>query len=78
MAWQRGYVLCGPFAIYFTLRAVAIEQFEAGHSILNVPYALINTIILIASSVTCQFGVFVAERGQKAVLKVHRRKNGEP
>lgn len=68
IVWLGSEVMffAGLFAIYFTLRAVAIEQFEAGHSILNVPYALINTIILIASSVTCQFGVFAAERGQKS------------
>jgi cytochrome c oxidase subunit III len=28
-----------------------------------VPYALVNTIILVASSFTCQYGVFAAERG---------------
>ena len=27
------------------------------------PYALVNTIILVASSFTCQLGVFAAERG---------------
>ena len=31
---------------------------------LNVPYALTNTIILVLSSFTCQFGVFAAERLQ--------------
>jgi cytochrome c oxidase subunit 3 len=30
---------------------------------LNVPYALVFTVILVASSVTCQLGVFAAERG---------------
>ena len=29
------------------------------------PYALANTLILVLSSVTCQFGVFAAERLQK-------------
>ncbi|MDQ3475744.1 MAG: heme-copper oxidase subunit III, partial [Actinomycetota bacterium] len=30
---------------------------------LNVPYALVFTIVLVASSVTCQLGVFAAEKG---------------
>jgi cytochrome c oxidase subunit 3 len=30
---------------------------------LNVPYSLVVTIVLVASSFTCQFGVFAAERG---------------
>jgi cytochrome c oxidase subunit 3 len=32
--------------------------------ILNVPFALINTLILVSSSFTAQFGVFAAERMQ--------------
>ncbi len=35
--------------------------------LLNVPFATVNTIILVLSSVTCQLGVFAAERGD-----VHR------
>ena len=31
---------------------------------LNVPFAAVNTTILVLSSVTCQLGVFAAERGQ--------------
>jgi cytochrome c oxidase subunit 3 len=31
---------------------------------LNVPFSTANTIILVLSSVTCQLGVFAAERGQ--------------
>ena len=34
-----------------------------GDRVLNVPYALVFTVILVASSVTCQLGVFAAERG---------------
>ena len=55
----------GLFAIYFTARA----QNPPGNTWppapfeLNVPYALVVTIILVASSFTCQFGVFAAERG---------------
>jgi cytochrome c oxidase subunit 3 len=55
----------GLFAIYFTARA----QNPPGNTWppapyeLNVPYALVVTIVLVASSFTCQFGVFAAERG---------------
>jgi len=31
---------------------------------LNVPFAAVNTTILVLSSLTCQLGVFAAERGQ--------------
>jgi cytochrome c oxidase subunit 3 len=55
----------GLFAIYFTARAR--NPPEAGWppepTELNVPYALVVTIVLVASSFTCQFGVFAAERG---------------
>ena len=52
------------FAMYFSLRANAPELWENGTSILNVPFALVNTLILVASSFTAQFGVFAAERMQ--------------
>jgi cytochrome c oxidase subunit 3 len=53
------------FAIYFTTRgvqgpAVWLESTE----MLNIPFAAINTTVLVLSSVTCQFGVFAAERFQ--------------
>ncbi len=52
------------FAMYFTIRSVQGSEVWAGETeILNVPYALVNTIILVSSSVTCQLGVFAAERG---------------
>jgi cytochrome c oxidase subunit 3 len=54
----------GLFAIYFTARAQNPEETWPPHPTeLNVPYALVVTIILVASSFTCQFGVFAAERG---------------
>ncbi|WP_165912901.1 cytochrome c oxidase subunit 3 [Tamaricihabitans halophyticus] len=59
----------GLFAMFFTVKA----QNDAGHwppplengepIHLNLPYALPFTIILVASSFTCQLGVFAAERG---------------
>lgn len=54
----------GLFAIYFTLRNFSPALWEEQTALLNVPYALTNTIILVLSSVTCQFGVFAAERLQ--------------
>jgi cytochrome c oxidase subunit 3 len=52
------------FAMYFSLRANAPEVWAGGTEMLNVPFALINTLILVASSFTAQFGVFAAERMQ--------------
>jgi cytochrome c oxidase subunit III len=60
------------FAIYFTVRSQApfpwppeegIGPTHVGPVELHVVYALIFTIILVLSSVTCQLGVFAAERG---------------
>lgn len=53
------------FAIYFTIRAVEGPAiwFES-NQILNIPFAAFNTTVLVLSSVTCQFGVFAAERFQ--------------
>ena len=53
------------FAIYFTLRSVSGNSFfEQNASNLNVKLSTVNTIILVASSFPCQFGVFAAERHQ--------------
>ncbi|MGO4103088.1 heme-copper oxidase subunit III [Leifsonia sp. YAF41] len=66
IVWLGSEVMffAGLFAIYFTLRSTAPElwQFETDKH--NFTYALINTLILVSSSVTCQFGVFAAERLQ--------------
>ncbi len=53
------------FAMYFSIRATELGQKEwAEHTqVLNLPYALTFTIILVLSSITCQMGVFRAERG---------------
>jgi len=53
----------GLFAMYFTARAVKGSPWPPEPTELNVPYALVFTIILVASSVTCQLGVFAAEKG---------------
>ena len=53
------------FAMYFTTRAVqGPEVWLESTKILNIPFASINTTVLVLSSVTCQFGVFAAERFQ--------------
>jgi cytochrome c oxidase subunit 3 len=52
------------FASYYTIRAVSPELWAQETEKLNVPFASVNTIILVLSSVTCQLGVFAAERGQ--------------
>lgn len=52
------------FASYFTIRSVSPEMWAENTELLNVPFASINTTILVLSSFTCQFGVFAAERGQ--------------
>ena len=52
------------FASYFTIRSVSPELWSQSTEKLNVPFSTVNTIILVLSSVTCQLGVFAAERGQ--------------
>jgi cytochrome c oxidase subunit III len=54
----------GLFAMYFTSRARHIDgAWPPEPTELDVPYALVFTLILVASSVTCQYGVFAAEIG---------------
>lgn len=63
----------GLFAMYFTIRAAHPGdwpmQLPNGHEVdlvlhWGIPlYALPFTVILVASSFTCQYGVFAAERG---------------
>ena len=51
------------FAMYFTTRAVqGPKVWLESTKILNIHFAAINTTVLVLSSVTCQFGVFAAER----------------
>ena len=52
------------FASYFTIRAVSPDLWAQDTALLNVPFASVNTTILVLSSLTCQMGVFAAERGQ--------------
>ena len=59
----------GLFAMYFTLRAVNPGLWAEETSLLNVTFSSINTTILVLSSVTCQLGVFAAERGDVKGLR---------
>ena len=59
----------GLFGIYFTIRAQTDGEWPPAPTELNVSYALVFTIILVASSFTCQFGVFAAERGDVFALR---------
>ena len=52
------------FACYFTIRAQSPDLWALETQKLNVVFSSINTTILVLSSVTCQLGVFAAERGQ--------------
>jgi cytochrome c oxidase subunit 3 len=54
----------GLFAMFFTVKAQNdTEHWPPEPTELNVPYALVVTIVLVASSFTCQMGVFAAEKG---------------
>jgi cytochrome c oxidase subunit III len=52
------------FACYFTIRSVSPDLWAIETTKLNVPFAAFNTTVLVLSSVTCQMGVFAAERGE--------------
>lgn len=66
IVWLGSEVMffAGLFAIYFTLRSMAPELWAVQTDKHNFTFAAINTSILVLSSVTCQFGVFAAERMQ--------------
>jgi cytochrome c oxidase subunit III len=57
------------FAMYFSIRAAAPELWEEHTQVLNIPYATTFTVILVLSSVTCQLGVFAAEKGDVFALR---------
>ncbi|HEU4948635.1 MAG TPA: heme-copper oxidase subunit III [Kribbella sp.] len=60
------------FAAYFTIRSVTTAAAAPGVETLwdqstanlNIPFASVNTFVLVASSFTCQAGVFAAEHGK--------------
>ena len=58
------------FAMYFTIRSVTgADNWPPEHVELAVGYSAIFTTILVLSSVTCQIGVFAAERGDVYALR---------
>ncbi|MDH4158918.1 MAG: heme-copper oxidase subunit III [Actinomycetota bacterium] len=58
------------FAMYFTVRQVTLPEPWPPDSVnLNVVFATINTTVLVLSSLTCQLGVFAAERGDVKRLR---------
>jgi cytochrome c oxidase subunit 3 len=61
----------GLFAMYFTLRGVAGggDHWPPEEVHLSVGYASVFTTILIASSFTCQMGVFRAEEGNVYAMR---------
>ena len=71
IVWLGSEVMffAGLFAIYFTLRSTSPELWAERTELLNVPFAAINTAILVLSSFTCQMGVFAAERLQPYTTK---------
>ncbi|ROR66881.1 cytochrome c oxidase subunit 3 [Agrococcus jenensis] len=66
IVWLGSEVMffAGLFAIYFTLRSMSGDLFATEAEKLNVIFATINTIILLASSFTCQAGANAAEHHQ--------------
>jgi cytochrome c oxidase subunit 3 len=58
------------FAMYFSIRATAPQLWEEHFPKLNLQYALVFTTVLVLSSITCQIGVFAAEKGD--VFKLRR------
>jgi cytochrome c oxidase subunit III len=57
------------FAMFFSIRAAAPDMWAEHSEELNIPYALFFTVILVLSSITCQIGVFAAERGDVHSLR---------
>ena len=57
------------FAMYFSIRAADYSMWEEHTQELNIPYATTFTVILVLSSVTCQLGVFAAEKGDVFALR---------
>ncbi len=54
----------GLFAMYFQTRSTLPDLWAAETPLLNLPFAAANTTILVLSSITCQLGVWAAERFQ--------------
>ena len=58
------------FAMYFTVRQVTLPDAWPPEDVhLNIAFASLNTAVLVSSSLTCQLGVFAAERGDVKGLR---------
>jgi cytochrome c oxidase subunit III len=57
------------FAMFFAIRSADYSQWELHYPILDLPYAVFFTTVLVLSSVTCQIGVLRAERGNVHALR---------
>lgn len=66
MVWLTSELMffAGLFAMFFTLRSSQPAMWAEYNRRLDILLATIITVILVASSVTTQFGVFAAERHQ--------------
>jgi cytochrome c oxidase subunit III len=58
------------FAMYFTVRSVNPDLWATEPKLLDVPFSAVNTFVLVSSSVTCQMGVFAAEKGDVVRLRM--------
>jgi cytochrome c oxidase subunit 3 len=58
------------FAMYFTVRSVNPDLWATEPKLLNIPFSAVNTFVLLSSSVTCQMGVFAAEKGDVVRLRL--------
>lgn len=65
IVWLASEIMffAGLFAMYFTIRSVSPDLWAERADMLNFPFALANTTILVISSLWCQLGVFKAEAG---------------
>jgi cytochrome c oxidase subunit III len=57
------------FAMYFSIRAADYGLWQEHTPVLSLAYATPFTLVLISSSVTCQLGVFAAEKGDVHSLR---------
>ncbi len=68
MVWLSSELMffAALFAFYFTIRGHETALWSERTKSLEVPYAAVNTLILVISSVWCQLGVRQAEHGKVA------------
>lgn len=68
---QELMFFAGLFSMWFTSRANGLQgDWNEWTEHINVPMGIVITLVLIASSVTSQFGVFAAERGDVYKLRL--------